>query len=305
MSTAEAVADAIARGDTLPDEDDLKNDPPDINDPKDTDPGPKDTDSDPKDEDDKPKAKGEPRIPLSRHKELLQKERTQREALERQLQNFQRSDQVADAHEELKKLEDNVLALEKQYNKLMADGETERAVEMMSKIRQAERQINETKSEARIAAATAQAAETARYDMALERIEESYPELDPNHDDHDPEKLADVAALMRGYRMSGMTPTQALQKAVKKLFPPTDRKQETATSVAPRVTEKDIAAERKKQAAAKTADTVKSQAPSLAKAGEDNSRHVSLTAKDVMDMSQAEFAKLDEAALKKLRGDDI
>jgi hypothetical protein len=305
MSTAEGLTDAIARGDLLDMGDDPKKDDPPAakDDPKAEDHEAKAEDE--KGDEDKPKEKGEPRIPLSRHKELLQKERAQREALERQLQGFQRSDEVAETHKQLNELETSVLDMEKRYNKLMADGETERAAELMTKIRQTERQIVETKSEARIAAATAQAAEKARYDMALERIEEAYPVLDPNSDEYDQERMSDVAALMQGYRAQGLTPTQALQKAVKKLFPVTTSTQEKAITVQPRVTEKDIAAERKKLAAAKTADTVKSQAPNLGKVGEDNNRVSALTAKDVMEMDQATFAKLSEAELKKLRGDDL
>lgn len=316
MSTAEGLADAIARGDLLDTGDAPKQETPaPKDDPKSEDPEAKaDADAEAgsgdeeKTEDDKSKGKGEPRIPLSRHKELLQKERAQREALERQLQGFQRSDEVAETHKQLNELETSVVDMEKRYNKLMADGETERAAELMTKIRQTERQIVETKSEARIAAATAQAAEKARYDMALERIEEAYPVLDPNSDDYDQERMSDVAALMQGYRAQGLTPTQALQKAVKKLFPAVTATQEKATTVQPRVTEKDIVAERKKLAAAKTADAVKAQAPNLGKAGEDNNRVTALTAKDVIEMDQKAFAKLaetSEAELKKLRGDEL
>ena len=168
-----------------------------------------------------------------------------------------------------------------------------------------QRELVETKSEARIAAATAQAAERARYDMALERIEEAYPALNPQADEFDQERLADVAALKQGYQQQGMTPTQALQKAVKKLFPAATATQEKATTVQPRVTEKDIAAERKKMAAAKTAEVIGKQPANVGKAGEDNNRTVTLTAKDVIEMPQDQFAKLDEAELKKLRGDDL
>jgi len=307
MSTAEGLADAIARGDLLETGDDPKKDDPPVKDDlqKEDPPAKPAAETEPEPKDDEGKGKGEPRIPLSRHKELLQKERERREALERQVQGFQRSDEVADTHKQLNELESSVLDMEKRYNKLMADGETERAAELMTKIRQTERQIVETKSEARIAAATAQAAEKARYDMALERIEEAYPVLDPNSDDYDQERMSDVAALMQGYRTQGMTPTQALQKAVKKLFPATTTTQEKATTVQPRVTEKDIAAERKKMAASKTAEAVAAQAPNLGKAGEDNNRVTALTAKDVMEMDQKAFAKLAEEDLKKLRGDEL
>ena len=91
-----------------------------------------------------------------------------------------------------------------------------------------------------------------------------------------------------------------------KFFPKTETKaQEDATTVAPRVSEKDVAAERKKLAAGKAADAVTRQPPSTSKAGTDNTRTVSLTPQDVSKMSQDKFAKLDEAELAKLRGDEL
>lgn len=310
MSTADA--DALARGDIF-EADDPKDEPKDspkdelkneTKDPEVKDP-PKDEVKDPGDESKDEKKKSDARIPLSRHKELLNKERDRREALERQLAQYQKGSEVQKLGADLTKLEDGVLDMEAKYNKLLADGETEKARELMTKIRQAEREIIETKSEARLQEATARAAESARYSIALERIEEAYPQLNEDSDEFDEEKMNDVADLKAVYQQRGMTPTQALQKAVKKLMgSPETKAQEAATTVAPRVSEKDIAAERKKQAAAKTADAVKSQPPATTKSGEDNNRAVSLTAGDVMKMSQAEFAKLDEAQLKKLRGDE-
>lgn len=252
------------------------------------------------------KPKKDTRIPLSRHEALLTKERERREAAERQVAQYQNSTQVAKTNEDLTKLEDTVLDMEGKYNKLMADGEVEKARELMTKIRQTERSIIKAQSDAQMAVAMAQAAESARYSIALERIEEAYPALNEDHDDYDAEKMADVADLKAVYMRRGMTPTQALQKAVLKFFPKTEsRAQEDATTVAPRVSEKDVAAERKKLAAGKTADAVTRQPASTSKAGTDNTRTVSLTPQDVIKMSQDKFAKLDEAELAKLRGDEL
>lgn len=252
------------------------------------------------------KPKKDTRIPLSRHEALLAKERERREAAERQVAQYQNSTQVAKTNEDLTKLEDTVLDMEGKYNKLMADGEVEKARELMTKIRQTERSIIKAQSDAQMAVAMAQAAESARYSIALERIEEAYPELNEDHDDYDAEKMADVADLKAVYMRRGTTPTQALQKAVLKFFPKTETKaQEDATTVAPRVSEKDVAAERKKLAAGKTADAVTRQPASTSKAGTDNTRTVSLTPQDVIKMSQDKFAKLDEAELAKLRGDEL
>lgn len=243
------------------------------------------------------------RIPLNRHKEILAKERQQREALEQRLAQYERGQQVAQTNEELTSLEDGILAMERQYNSLLADGEIEQATALMSKIRQTERQIVETKAEMRSQAAEVRARESARYDIALERIEESYPELNPDDDAYDKELVVDVIDLKAVYQGRGMPPTKALQAAVKKLLGQDTRAQKHATDVAPRVTDQDIAAERKKGAVQKAADAARRTPPSSRDVGLDSDKAGKLSSRDIMNMKQEDFNKLDETALAKLRGD--
>lgn len=243
------------------------------------------------------------RIPLNRHKEILAKERQQREALEQRLAQYERGQQVAQTNEELTSLEDSILAMERKYNSLLADGEIEQATALMSKIRQTERQIVETKAEMRSQAAEVRARESARYDIALERIEESYPELNPDDDAYDKELVVDVIDLKAVYQGRGMPPTKALQAAVKKLLGQDTRAQRNATDVTPRVTDQDIAAERKKGAVQKAADAARRTPPSSRDVGLDSDRAGKLSPRDIMNMKQEDFNKLDEAALAKLRGD--
>lgn len=307
----------LDRGDDLvgPDDKDLDPDNPDgdLKDPFKDDADDKkelgdDKDGEDEDEDeDKTKGKKrDSRIPLSRHKDILAKERAQRDALEQKLAQYEKGQQVAQTNEDLTKLEDSIVAMEKQYNKLLADGEIDKATELMSKIRIAERNMVETKAEMRAQVAEARARESARYDIALERIEESYPQLNPDADEYDAEMLQDVADLKSVYQGRGMTPTKALQAAVKKLLGVEDRDQKQATEVAPRVTEKDIAAERKKAAVSKTADAVRRTPPSTKDVGMDSDKAGGgLSPKDVMGMKQEDFAKLTDEQLAKLRGDNL
>jgi hypothetical protein len=173
----------------------------------------------------------------------------------------------------------------------------------MSRIRQTERQIVETKAEMRSQAAEVRARESARYDIALERIEESYPELNPDDDAYDKELVVDVIDLKAVYQGRGMPPTKALQAAVKKLLGQDTRAQKNATTVAPRVTDQDVAAERKKGAVQKTADAARRTPPSSRDVGLDSDKAGKLSSRDIMSMKQEDFNKLDETALAKLRGD--
>ena len=131
------------RGDAVltPDEDDVDPENPDkgekdLKDPFAKEDEKEETADDKTDEkaDEKDKAKGKA-IPLDRHKQILEREREARAELERKLSQYQQGQKVADINEDLTKMEDKVLAMEKQYNKLLADGEIERASELMGKIR--------------------------------------------------------------------------------------------------------------------------------------------------------------------------
>lgn len=296
-----AAAPAPAPKDEAPaDEDDI--------DPEDPDADPKAEDKDKKD--DEPKKK-DSRIPLSRHKDLLEKERAKRADLEQKLAQYQQGTQVATLNESITAAEGEILKLEKDYATMLADGEVEKATALMAKIRGLERQMSEAKSDMKIAAAEARATERARYNIVLERIESAYPELNPDSDSYDEDMMQDVADLKASYESRrNLTPTAAMQKAVEKLLGTRTKAQEKVIDTTPRVSEKDVAkekaAERKKEAVARTAEAVGKQPPSTAKAGMDSDKAGgSLNAKDIMKMSQADFAKLSEADLARMRGDEV
>lgn len=253
------------------------------------------------------KSKKDSRIPLSRHKEILEKEREQRAALERQLAQYQQGNQIADMNTQLTAAEDSIIKMEKEYASLLADGEIDKATAKMGEIRKLEREMAETKSDMKIHAAEVRNTERARYNISLERIEAAFPTLNPDHDDYDEAIMAEVVELKDAYQMKGLTPTQALQKAVKLIVEPRTTKQEVATSSQPRVTDKDVAAERKAAAVKKTVEAVTKQPPSTSKVGVDSDKHGggALDARSVMQMSQKEFASLNEETLAKLRGDTI
>jgi hypothetical protein len=275
--------------------------------------GKDDEDLDPEDPDaslEEPKKK-DSRIPLSRHKDILAKERAQREAAEERLAQYEKGRQVADINQDLTHLENGVLALEKEYTKLLADGEIDQATLKMREIRAVERQINDAKNDYKTQIAIAQATEQARYDVALERIESSFPTLNPDHDDFDKAVLGEVVEWKIFYeRQRNMTPTKALQAAVKKVVDIEDKAQEKATTIAPKVdaeeVAKDVAKERKKAAVAKNVDAASKTPASTAKVGMDSDKAGgSLSAKDVMKMSQDDFKKLPDDVLARMRGDEF
>lgn len=263
--------------------------------------------TDPKDE---KEPKKDSRIPLSRHEAVLNKEREKRADLERQLAQYQNGQQIANVNEQITAAEDSIIKMERQHAELITDGKVDEAVALMAEIRRAERGMAEAKSDMKIQAAEARATERARYNTSLDRVENAFPELNPDHEDYDEELMAEVAELKEAYQLKGHTPTQALQKAVKALVEPRTARQEAATTATPRVSEKDVAAERKAAAVDKAEKATRAAPPNLNRAGVDSDRLGigSSEAQALMAMSQDEFKKFADnnpEALARARGDII
>lgn len=255
---------------------------------------------------DKPNTKSKARIPLSRHEQILAKERERRAELEQQLAQFQRGNEVAKVNTDITAAETKVIELEKKYHAALGDGDIDEAAKLMREIRTLDAEISDLKADMKSAAAEARAVERVRYSVALERIEEAYPELNQDHEDYNPELTQDVVDLKATYERRGLTPTAALQKAVKRLMGTEGRDQKVATEVTPRVKAEDVAAARKKEAVGKAVDATKRQPPSSRSVGLNGDvLGGGLNAKDVMRMGHDDFVKLSDDALAKLRGDEI
>ena len=252
------------------------------------------------------KPKGKARIPLDRHEAILAKERTARADLERRLAQYEKGDLVAERNVEVTAAETKLLTMEAEYAQLITDGEVKKATGLMTDIRRLERNLTASNNDLKIQAAVVVATESARYNIALERVEAAFPVLNQDHADFDVEKMSDVADLKVTYERKGMTPTAALQKAVEKLMPTVTAKQEAAVVVKPKVDVAAITAERKKDAVAKTLAAVAATPANTAGVGLDSDKAGgSIGAKDVMKMSYKDFSALPEEALSRMRGDVI
>lgn len=254
---------------------------------------------------DKPKGKGG-RIPLSRHEKILAKERERRQELEQQLAQFQRGNEVAKVNTDITAAETKVIELEKKYHAALGDGDIDEAAKLMREIRVLDRDISDLKADMKSAAAESRAVERVRYSVALERVEEAYPELNQDHESYNPELTQDVVDLKATYEGRGLTPTAALQKAVKRLMGTEGRDQKVATEVTPRVNASDVAAARKKDAVGKVLDATRRQPPGSRNVGlNSDALGGGLNAKDVMRMGHDDFVKLSDDALSKMRGDEV
>jgi hypothetical protein len=251
------------------------------------------------------KDKKDTRIPAKRHKEILDNERARREAVELELAKYKQGDKIADVNAEITEAETKLTGLETKYAQQLTDGKTSEAAATMTEIRRLERSINQKTMAMEVRAAEARSIETARYDTTVERLEAQYPALNVEHDDFDKAKTAEVLELKEAYQLKGYTPSQALQKAVKLIMPPTTKAQEKAVETEARVDAKAVEAARKAAAVEKTADAVDKTPANAAKVGKehDAAGGGAVTAKDIMKMPYKDFAKLTEDDLARARGD--
>lgn len=268
------------------------------------------------DETDEPKEEGtrakrkDTRIPLERHKSILDKERAERTRLEQELARYKQGQQVADANAEITAAEESLLEKEEKYENLLADGKMTEAKALRLEIRRDERAITEQRTALSNAAVEARAVEQVRYDMTVDRLEEAYPQINPDHEDFDKEKTAEVLDLKAAFQARGETPSKALQKAVKYVFPANTSVQKRATETEARV-DKETAAEaiekaRRTSARVKALDAAGKQPASTAKVGIDHDKAGGkLTAQSVLHMKYEDFNKLDDKALADLRGDNV
>lgn len=250
------------------------------------------------------------RIPVSRHQEMLNKERAKTAALAAEVAQLkQRGNVAADAvatTTALKGMETEVETLEAEYAQLLTDGELKKAAVVMKTIRATERTMADARADLKIQVATTQAAEASRYQTALTRIEGAYPALNPEHEDFNAKTEARVLRMSQANQAAGMTPTAALQDAVETVLGSETPAQEKATTVTPRPDAAAVAAARKAAATTKAAVAVAATPASLAKVGLDTDKTGGqLTAEKAVKMSQKDFAAVTEAELSRMRGDTL
>ena len=243
-------------------------------------------------------------IPLDRHEKLLKKERARREELEAQLSQSRAGQQMAQANEDLSRVEDELVAMEAKYNDLLAEGDTQTAAQLMTQIRRKNAELSSITAAQRDAEVMARAVEKVRFDEALDRIEEAYPELDPESEEYDEDTYQDVYDLMVAGRQRGLSATKALQRAVARVMGAETTAQKRATTATPRVDENDVASRRRGEAVRRNLDAARRTPPATHRISANNdAAGGALTAKAVMSMSEDDFEKLSDKDLARLRGD--
>lgn len=256
-----------------------------------------------KDEDeDKPRDDKGRYIPKDRFDEAVRKERSEKEALQARLRELEDKEAqrnvAADFAEAQKQIKDMI----KQHTSLLADGELDKASDLMEKILEMQSEMADRRADAKATAAKDRAKEEVRYDALVAKIEADYPQINPDAEEFDRATVRKVQAYMTGLMQTErMSPSQALKESVETILGAVKKTDTSAEKKA-----EDLGMRRKEDAVKKALDAKAKQPASTKEVGIDSDKvGGALDASAIMKMSWDEFVKLPDAKLAEMRGDFV
>jgi len=234
-----------------------------------------------------------PMVPKARLDEVLAKQK----ALQKQLDEINAANEKAEEAPESYDFD----AKEVEYQNMVLDGETEKAVALRREIRKAERDTLEYEMRQEMNQTVNQDRQMTALQQAANAMEDAYPVFDRNSDDFNEDITNEVVELRDAFMMKGYEAVDALSKAVKYVVKDhdLDQAQESAPSLAGKAKKSDELAKKRAQVSRKL-KAADAQPPELP--GESSSNHGE-KALDLSTMTEEEFDALPEATLKRLRGD--
>jgi hypothetical protein len=234
-----------------------------------------------------------PMVPKARLDEVLAKQK----ALQKQLDEINAAtEKAAEAPEEY-----DFDAKEVEYQNMVLDGETDKAVALRREIRKAERATLEFEMRQEMSQTVTQDRQMTALQQAANAMEEAYPVFNSNSESFDQDMTNEVVELRDAFIMKGYEAVDALSKAVKYVVKDhdLDQAQESAPSLAGKAQKTDEVAKKRAQVNKKLR-AAEAQPPELP--GESSANHGDKPL-DVSTLTEDEFAALPEATLKRLRGD--
>ncbi len=234
-----------------------------------------------------------PMVPKARLDEVLAKQK----ALQKQLDEINAANEKAQEAPESYDFD----AKEVEYQNMVLDGETEKAVALRREIRKAEREQLEYEMRQEMSQTVNQDRQMTALQQAANAMEEAYPVFDNNSEEFDQEMTNEVVELRDAFIMKGYEAVDALSKAVKYVVKDhdLDKPQGSAPSLAGKAQKTDEVA-RKRAEVSKKLRAAEAQPPELP--GESSSTHGEKGI-DLATLTEEEFDALPEATLRRLRGD--
>ena len=232
-------------------------------------------------------------VPKARLDEVLAKQK----ALQKQLDEINAAKEKAEEAPE----DYDFDAKEVEYQNMVLDGETEKAVALRREIRKAEREQLEYEMRQEMTQTVSQDRQMTALQQAATAMEEAYPVFDRNSAEFNEDYTNEVLELRDAFMSTGYDVVDALSKAVKYVVKDhdLDQPEDSAPSLAGKAPSVDEVAKKRAQVSKKL-KAAEAQPPELP--GESSSIHGE-KGLDVSNMTEEEFDALPEATLKRLRGD--
>ncbi len=244
-------------------------------------------------------------IPKTRFDQAVHKERERAAAAEAQLQKYQQREQQQVQAQDFEASKAQVKEMLKQHSSLLADGDLDKASEVMGDVLQLRDDMQNARMDRQADNARNSAKVEVQYDATVERLESEYPEINPDSESFDQSAVRQVQMMVTGIMQSeGKSPAEALLEATSILLKP----QKDAAGLREKPSEEAIESgmRRTQQQIDKNIKTAAAQPPSADGVGADHDKTGGALDSDaVAGMSWEEFVKVPDAELAKIRGDFI
>lgn len=243
-------------------------------------------------------------IPKTRFDQAVQKERERAATAEAQLQQYQTREQQQVQAANYEESQAKVKEMLKQHSSLLADGDLDKASEVMGDVLQLRDDMQNARMDRQADNARNSAKVEVQYDATVANLEAEYPEINPDSDAFDSIAVRRVQMMVTGIMQNeGKNPAQALQEATDILLKPAkeaslrDKPSEDAIESGLRRTQQQID---------KNIKAAEAQPPATGEIGADHDKTGGVLNADMLaGMSFEDFMNVPDAELAKMRGDFI
>ena len=242
------------------------------------------------------KHQSKPMVPKSRLDEVLAKQK----ALQKQLDDMNKqkaAEEKATAPEAYDFDEKEV-----EYQNLVLDGETQKAVALRREMRAAEKAEIEFELREEVTQTVKQDREMSALHKAAMAMQEAYPIFDANSESYDEELTNEVVELRNAFISNGYDVVDALSKAAKFVVRDNGLDIEEEATTKPSIGQPVDEVAKKRKEVSRKLKAAQAQPPELP--GE-SAANFGEKSTEVANMTEEEFNALPEATLKRLRGDII
>lgn len=231
-----------------------------------------------------------------RIQDLINKNKTREAEYQAKIKELEESQARMKLAEDVTEVEARLAEMEEKYAQMLMDGEAKQATQLRSEIRKLEKAMYTQQARLESTHAKDAAKEEIKYDSTVSGLEATYPQINPDSEDYDPDSVEEILSIHRGLVTQGLPPSLSIQRAVKYVLgAPTE---DTASS--------DRGLQRIKDTKVRNADASKRQPASTQKVGVDSDKlGGSLDEQSILKMNYDDFSKLSDEALAKMRGDYV